>query len=209
MKGIYIFGASGFGREVAWLIEENRDYEILGFIDDNPNVLGTIINGYKVLGDSNYLLSKNEPVNVVVAIGRPLIRKKIVEKLSSNVNIIFPNIISKDVKKSNYITFGKGNIICAGNILTTNISMGDFNLINLSCTLGHDDILQNFITLYPGVNVSGNVSIGDCCEIGTGCKIIQGLSLVPEVIIGAGAVVVRNINEKGIYKGIPASKDNI
>lgn len=206
MKEIYIFGSSGFGKEVAWLLEENEDYQILGFIDDNPDVFGKVINGYKVIGNSDFLLSIDKPINVVIAIGKPLIREKIVTKLKRNHLISFPNIISKDVKMSKYVTLGEGNIICSGNILTTNINVGDFNLINLNCTLGHDDFLESFITIYPGVNVSGNVHIGNFCELGTGSKLIQGLSLVSDVVLGAGAVVIRDICESGTYVGIPAKK---
>lgn len=206
MKEIYIFGSSGFGKEVAWLLEENGEYQILGFIDDNPDVLGKVINGYKVVGNSEFLLSIDKPINVVIAIGKPLIREKIVTKLKRNHLISFPNIISKDVRMSKYVTFGEGNIVCAGNILTTNINVGDFNLINLNCTLGHDDILGSFITIYPGVNVSGNVCIGNNCELGTGSKIIQGLIIEHDTVVGAGAVIIRDIIESGTYVGIPAKK---
>ena len=59
MKKIVIIGASGFATEVAWLIEEinscKREWEILGFVDDNFKNLPKYINGYKVLGDINYI----------------------------------------------------------------------------------------------------------------------------------------------------------
>lgn len=77
-------------------------------------------------------------------------------------------------------------------------------IINLDCTLGHDDVIEDFVTIYPSVNVSGNVIVGECCELGTGVQIIQGKKIKPNTIIGAGAVVVKNIDQAGIYIGIPA-----
>lgn len=206
MKNIYIVGASGFGREVAWLIEELEEWNVIGFIDDNNGLQNTLINDIPVVGGVSFLNTINGEVNVVIAVGNPVIRKKIVEQLSSNSNIMYPNIIAKDVRVSKHIDLGIGNIICSGTILTINIKLGDFNHINLSCTVGHDVVMNNYITVYPSVNISGNVTIGNYCELGTGTKIIQGIEITENVIIGAGSVVVKDIIENGIYVGVPVRK---
>ncbi len=206
MKDIYIIGASGFGREVAWLIEELDDWNIAGFIDDNEKVLGTNINGFPVVGNTEYLIEQNKNINVVIAIGNPIIRKKIYDKLSQSNMVNFPNFIAKDVRISNTSQLGIGNIICTHNVLTTNISIGNFNHINLSCTIGHDAIIEDFSTVYPGVNISGNTRIKSFVEIGTGTKIIQGKTIDENIVIGAGSVVVKDLVEIGTYVGIPAKK---
>lgn len=205
-KDVYIIGASGFGREVAWLLEELEEWNILGFIDDNKDIRGKIINNIHVIGGIDFLKNKNEKTNVVIAIGNPQVREKIFNELKNNENLIFPNIIARNVKMSKYINLGIGNIICEGNILTTNIEIGNFNHINLSCTIGHDVILENYVTAYPGVNISGNVKIGNNSEIGTGSKIIQGKNISSNTIIGAGSVIVKDLCEKGTYVGVPVKK---
>ncbi len=206
MKDIYIIGASGFGREVAWLIEELNEWNIAGFIDDNEKIQNTLINDIPVAGGISFLSGVDKEINVVIAIGNPVIREKIVSILESNPNIIFPNIIAKGVRISKYIQLGHGNIICTGAVLTTNIKIGNFNHINLSCTVGHDAELKNYVTVYPSVNVSGNVTIGNSCEIGTGTKIIQGKHIGENIILGAGSVVIKDIAECGTYVGSPARK---
>ena len=206
MKEVYIVGASGFGREVAWLIEELDGYKVKGFIDDNELVQAQVINGIPVAGTVDFLLQKKEETSVVIAIGNPAIRMKIYNTLKDNPNLNFPNIIAKDVRISKYIDLGIGNIICSGSILTTNIKIGDFNHINLSCTVGHDVIINNFVTVYPSVNISGNVVIGDFTELGTGSQIIQGKNITNNVVIGAGSVVIRNIGESGTYVGTPVKR---
>ena len=206
MDNVYIIGASGFGKEVAWLIEENNELNILGFIDDNENVIGTKVNGYNVLGNIDYLISKVEDINVVIAIGNPNIRELIVNRLKAKSNIFYPNIISKDAIVSKYVDLGIGNIICTKSIVTTNIKFGNFNHVNLNCTIGHDVILEDFITIYPSVSVSGNVHINNYTELGTGSRIIQGKTLTSNVIVGAGAVVVKDLLEAGTYVGVPVKK---
>ena len=212
MKDIVIFGAGGFGREVQWLIERinERDsrtngvptWNLIGYIDDVVEK-GTQINGYYVLGKSDFLSDRTSPLAVVCAVGISKVRKKIIAKIIGNKNLYFPNLIDPSVQLSNYMEFGRGNIICAGTILTVNIKIADFCIINLDCTIGHDDNLSSYVTIYPSVNISGCVDIGERAEIGTGVQIIQGLTVGAGTIIGAGAVVLNTLPEDCTAVGIP------
>lgn len=212
MKDIVIIGAGGFGREVQWLIERINNarpdgagkgpWNILGYIDDGV-AAGTDINGYRVLGGVDLMASQTDPLSVVCAIGASATRKKVIGKIKSNSHLHFPNLIDPSVLASGFIKWGAGNIVCAGSILTVNIQITDFCIINLDCTLGHDAVLNSFVTVYPSVNISGCVSVGECTELGTGSKIIQGKCIGSETIIGAGAVVVKDIPDKCTAVGNP------
>ena len=209
MKDIVIIGAGGFGREVQWLIERINDssrkdsrWNILGYIDDNVEA-GTEINGYQVLGNVEYLLSTTTPLAATCAIGASKIREKIISKLRAQGNLFFPNLIDPSVLHSDLVQIGEGNIICAGTILTVNIQIADFCIVNLDCTIGHDDVLDSFVTIYPSVNVSGCVHVGKCAELGTGTQIIQGKNIGSGTIIGAGAVVVKDMPNECTAVGSP------
>lgn len=209
MENIVIVGAGGFGREVRWLISRINDvqmqFNIIGFVDDGFEA-GTMIDELPVLGGSDFLTNYQKEISVVIAIGSAKTRKSVAEKLMQNKNLVFPNLSDPSVVSSEKTIFGKGNIICAGTILTVDYEMKDFNIINLDCTIGHDVVLDSFVTIYPGVNVSGCVSIGNSSEIGTGTSIIQGITIGRESIIGAGSVVVKDIDGCGVYVGIPSKK---
>lgn len=208
MKSLIIFGASGFGREVAWLVERinkvRPTWDLLGFIDDNSEIQQMEINGYKVLGTTNDV-RKYPEADFVCAIGVSKVRKRIIEKLKSeNPDIKFATLIDPSVEMSNHVTIGEGSIICAHTILTTNISVGNHVIINLDCTIGHDARLEDYATLYPSVNVSGMTRIGRAVELGTGMQIIQGKSVGEHSIVGAGAVVVKDIPANCTAVGSPA-----
>src|SRR5699024_5366518 len=98
MKDIVIIGAGGFGREVAWLIEdinnESSGWNILGFVDDNESVQDKQLGDYSVIGKLDYLLDKE--LNVVIAIANPTIRRLIYNKLKHTKNI-FPTLINHNV----------------------------------------------------------------------------------------------------------------
>lgn len=208
MKDLYIIGAGGFGRDVAWLVERINEIEptwnIKGFIDDNESRWGTKENDYVVLGGCDYLKTLGE-VYAVCAIGAAKVRKSVIEKIQES-SIKFATLIDPSVLISKRVEVGEGTIICANSILTVDIKIGKHVIINLDCTIGHDNIIDDFVTIYPSVNVSGNVHLGECSELGTGMQIIQGKTVAKNTIIGAGAVVVRDIEVSGTYVGSPAKK---
>ncbi|MDD6291419.1 MAG: acetyltransferase [Lachnospiraceae bacterium] len=206
MKDLYIIGAGGFGREVAWLVERinanNPEWTIKGFIDDNEWIWGVEYDGYKVLGGSEYL-KRCENAYAVCAVGSAKTRKAIIEKYD-NSNIKYATLIDPSVILSDSVDIGEGSIICAGTIITVDITIGKHVIINLDCTIGHDSILNDFVTLYPSVNVSGNVKIGVGVELGTGMQIIQGKNIGANTILGAGSVVTSYVPNNCTAVGVPA-----
>lgn len=208
MKDLLIIGASGFGREVAWLVERinkaHPTWNLLGFIDDNDAIWGQKINRYEVLGGCQSI-SEYPNANIVCAVGAAKTRQMIITKvMASNPDVKFATLIDPDVIKSNLVEIGEGTIICAHTILTVNIIIGKHVIINLDCTIGHDAIINDCVTLYPSVNISGNTITGSCTEIGTGAQIIQGKKIGSLSIVGAGSVVVKDIPDKCTAVGSPA-----
>lgn len=208
MKDLYIIGAGGFGREVAWVVERINSikptWNLKGFIDDNETLWGSIEGEYHVLGGCEHL-STLEDVYAVCAVGSSNVRKKIIEKLK-DTSVKFATLVDPSVLYSNSVKIGEGAIVCAGTIITVDVNIGDHVIVNLDCTIGHDAVIDDFVTIYPSVNVSGNVLIGECSELGTGTQIIQGKKVISNTIIGAGAIVVKDCLESGTYVGSPAKK---
>lgn len=208
MNDLMIIGASGFGREVAWIVERinkvSPTWNLIGFLDDNEDVQNTTINGYAVLGIVEDVI-KYPDVYYICAIGASRVRENVVNRaLGVNPNIRFATLIDPSVEISNLVDIGEGTVICAHSIITVNISIGTHVIINLDCTVGHDAVIKDFATLYPSVNISGISTIGYCTELGTGMQIIQAKSIGDYTIVGAGAVVVKDIPSKCTAVGNPA-----
>lgn len=206
LKDIVIIGTGGCAREVLFLLEQNNQkqkvWNILGFIDNKNS---GEVHGYPILGNDDFLREYQGEIHAVCGIGSPILKKKIVERFQNDDNIIFPNLVANGVIADfENIDIGQGCIICAGSILTTDIKLGNFVTINMSCTIGHDVIIGDYVTINPGSNISGNVTINNCADIGAGTKVIQGKCIGEAAILGAGAVVVQDIPSGCTAVGVPA-----
>lgn len=211
MKDIVIYGAGGFGREVACLLKRiNNEVEptwnLLGFFDDG--VEAGISNEYgKVLGNINTLNSWDKPLSVVFAIGSPKIIELLFNKVD-NPNIDFPNIIAPDtlfLDREN-VRMGQGNVICSRCLISCNIEIGNFNTLNGYITVGHDSTIGDFNSIMPTVKISGGVTIGKRNFLGVNSVILQYKAIGNDTIIGASSVVLRNTKDGATYVGNPAKK---
>ncbi len=208
MKKIAIIGAGGFGKEVKMLIDQinnfKEQYIFIGYFDDSFKI-GTKIFNSTVIGSINDIKFFEESLSLVIAIGEPEIKEKIIKNIT-NPNIFFETLIHPSchigINCENFI--GEGSIITAGNIITVNTRLGRHVILNLNCTVGHDTVIGDYCSIMPGVNISGDVILSTGVYIGTGATIINRTKIGEYATIGAGAVVSKSIPSKCIAVGIPA-----
>lgn len=204
MKELIIIGASGLGREVAWIVERinahKQTWNLLGFLDDNLELEEKKINGYPWLGvvDS---ASDYPDAWYMCAVGSSRIRRSIINKIG---DVKYATLIDPSVLLSDTVSVGEGTVIGAYSVLGVNSFIGKHVLIRVDDMIGHDAVLNDFVTIYPSVNVSGNVEIGECTEIGVGSQIIQSKKVGHDTIVGAGSVVVKDIPSECTAVGSPA-----
>ena len=195
MKDIVIIGSGGIGREVAWIIEEinavNPTWNILGFVDDNSEMLGKELNGYRVLGGLNILDELESKPEVIVAIANCGVKKDIVAKLNNKFD--FATIIHPSVRISKYIEIGQGTIIYPGVILTVNTRIGNHVIISGNCGIGHDTVIGDYSSVLWGSCFSGFDVVGEECFIGVGTKVAQGVSIADSRRVSTGGIVREDI----------------
>ena len=206
MKNIIIIGAGGVGREVSLIIEKinklKATWNLIGFIDDNINSWNRIINGYQIIGGMDLLETLPLDTYVVIAIANYNVKKKIVNKINNKFK--FATIIDPKVYIHDYMTIGEGTIIYEGAIITANIQVGNHVIISPKCGIGHDSIIKDYVSLLWNVNVSGNDVIEEGVMMGSGSTVIQGKRIEKGSTVGAGAVVIDDIDSYSTVVGVPA-----
>jgi sugar O-acyltransferase (sialic acid O-acetyltransferase NeuD family) len=190
-----LIGGGGFAREIKSHIGNPK---IKCFVDDEY---------WKENDDYIFPLSKfdSKKYKVIVAIGDPKDRFDMIQKLPKDTKYFkFIHPSAQILGKDTFI--GEGSVICAGCILTTNITIGKHAHLNLQTTIGHDCRIGDYFTTAPGVKVSGNCKIYDCVYIGTNSSIREKITICDDVILGLNSGVVKNITESGVYGGTPCKK---
>lgn len=207
MKDIIIIGAGGVGQETIQLIKDVNKakslWNIIGIVDDNKALFGNLVNGVKVLGDINILNQIDREIYVICTISNSVIKKRIIEKIM-NPYIRYANLVHPSVIIDENVVLGYGIIIQAYCVITTNVVIGNHVQINPQCGVGHDSIINDFTSLYWNVNISGNVTIGKGCVLGTKTTIIQGKSVGNWTITGANSTIIENVPAYCTVVGTPA-----
>lgn len=214
MKDIAIYGAGGFGREVACLInvinqsKAEPEWNLIGFFDDNPKLKGEMISHFgPCLGGIEEVNAYPNKLAITIPIGDPAIVKALVEKIQ-NEHVYYPNLIRPDflVGDENTFTIGKGNIIQGGCSVSCDVTLGDFNVLNGSISFGHDAKVGSFNTFMPGTRISGGVTIGDNNFFGVGSIVLQLLKIGNDFRLGAGSVLMTKPKDGALYIGNPAAR---
>lgn len=205
-KKICIIGAGGSARETLFLLKDTLDKtqaiaDVACFMVDDEYYKVPIVMGVEVIRFSQFDAALYD---VVVALGDPINRKKIVERLPADTS--YATIIHPSAVISQWVEIGEGSIITAGVIVTCNIKIGKHAHLNLHTTVAHDCVIGDFFTSSAGVRISGNCTLGNGVYLGVNAAVREKISIVDNVTVGMGGIVVKDIKEAGVYVGVPVQK---
>ena len=203
-KKVVIIGAGGHSKVIADIVEKSNDI-LLGFLDDNLEKGKNIISNYSVLGkieDCLKIKEQDNEIEFVIGIGCNRIRKEIASKYKLNYyTAIHPSAqIGLDVKIED------GTVVMANACINPGANVGKHSIINTGAIIEHDNIIENYVHISPNSALAGTVKVGERTHVGIGAIVKNNITICSNCIIGAGAVVVKNIEEQGTYIGVPAKK---
>lgn len=211
MQDIAIYGAGGFGKEVACILNKINELEptwnLVGFFDDGV-VKDTPISHFgQVLGGLSELNAWETSIAIAFAIANPKVIDMLVNKIT-NPLVSYPNIIHPEVFFADLISFkiGRGNVIVRGCSFSVDVTVGDFNQMNSLSSLAHDVVMGSFNVLMPLTRVSGEVKIGNYNIFGLNTLILQQIKIGNHVRTGPGAVLMTKPKDGLLYMGNPARK---
>jgi sugar O-acyltransferase (sialic acid O-acetyltransferase NeuD family) len=205
-KRLLIVGAGNLGRELlCWardIPEDQRDWNIGGFLDDNQNALDGYTTDFPVISSiSNYIPQQNDVFSCAIA--DPKIKLKICNELLSKgatfVNVIHPTCVIGDHNR-----IGTGLVMCPFSSISTNVTIGDFVTINLHCVIAHDAEVGDGVTLSAQCDIMGFVKLDRGVFLGSGARMLPKTSAGEFSTIGAGCVVLDQVEANRTVVGVPA-----
>ncbi len=202
-----IYGTGGFGKEIYDVAcrenQKNNNWQKIFFIDDfKVSNSSCYLSTVYTLSDVLDSFSKDD-FEIVIAIGEPIVRIKIKEKLK-NHKIKLGNVIDPSAIISPTAKLGEGTIITSDCIIASSVIIGENVAINVKSIIGHDIKIANDVVISSMVNIGGACKIGAGTYLGMGSLIKEGIEIGDEVIIGMGSAVHHNIPNRMIALGNPA-----
>lgn len=204
MRRLAIIGTGGHGREALDIVHALNavapTYEVIGFLDDNREP-GSVAHPHQVPVLGPVELAVSLDAAIVVAVGQPAARRRIVENLGDfeSVSLVHPH-----ASIGSHVAYGDGLIMAAGARVTHAVRIGDHVHLNVDSSISHDCDLGSFITITPGARLSGAVSVGSGVWMGINSSAIQGVTISEDVTVGAGAAVISDLPPGCTAVGVPA-----
>lgn len=206
-RPLVLYGASDLGRDALSVIhalaEAGAPREVLGFVDDGPEKQGQTFLDVPVLGTREWLEGRAGAVDVLLTVGDPRIRRRIVKALEPEGHH-YATLVHPGAVLSPWVTLGEGVLVMAGCTFTVEIQVGAHAVINPGCTLAHDVRIGSYAYLSPGVNLAGRVVVEDGAYLGVGANVIPSRTVGAGAFVGAGAVVTRDVPPNRVAAGVPA-----
>jgi UDP-N-acetylbacillosamine N-acetyltransferase len=202
---LVIWGASGHALVVADAVRQAGEYEIAGFLDDDPGRRGAPFAEATVLGGRDELVRLRERgvTHAVAAIGD--CRGRVAcAALAAAAGLALATVIHPRAIVAPGVRMGVGTVLAAGAIVNPGCTLGDNVIINTGATVDHECRIHDGAHLSAGVHVAGRVEVGRLAWIGIGVVVKDRVKIGAGALIGAGAVVLSDIPDDVVAFGVPA-----
>ena len=203
-----IVGAKGFAKEVLEILFQKKALQNLYFFDNlAPAPPDKLFGEFPVLRNMEAVKDvflKTGDYTFTLGLGNPSLRYKL-NKLFSEAGGIPTSTISPTVEIGSFgNSIGTGCNILSGTIITNHVTIGTCCLINPHCSISHDSVVGDFVEMSPGVRVTGGCTVGSFSVLGTNSSILPQVKLGVNVVVGAGAVVTKDVPDNSLVVGVPA-----
>lgn len=209
MTRLVIIGAGGFGREVLGIARDIGAFDVVGFLDQDLSLYGTVIDGCAVLGDDGALadLARRSVSCACVALGEPRARKRAFDACRQ-LGLDLPTLVHPNAYLSPQARLGQGDVLYPGCVVMPGCVIGNGVLINAGVTIGHEATIADFCNLNPGVRLGGRVTLREGVFVGMGACLRERVTVAENAVIGAGSVVLHDVSPNATCYGVPAREQH-
>ena len=203
-KNLILIGGGGHCKSVIE-VAESTGYTIIGILD-RPEEVGKKVLAYEVIGvddDIPLYVDKAEFVITVGFIKNSALRIKLFNKVLEAGGKL-ATLIASTAYVSKYAKIGQGIVVMHQAFVNAGAVIGDNAIINTFANIEHDAHIGNQCHISTGAMVNGDCVVSDNCFIGSQSVLANAISICPDVVVGAGSLVRKNIVQAGIYSGNPA-----
>ena len=204
MSRLLIVGAGGHGKVTLDCALENKKYRRIAFLADDEAVGGELA-GHPVLLESRNSLERlaGEFDEFIIAVGDNHIRMEKTDHFIAN-GLRPATLIHPGAAVSAFAEISPGTVIFANAVVNAFAVIGRSCIINSGAVVEHDCVIGDGAHISPKVALGGSVSVGQKSWLCLGSIVANNLRIGAETVIGAGAVVLRDVPDGVLAAGVPA-----
>lgn len=201
---LIIWGASGHAAVVAEAARAAGGFTIAGYLDDDPARTGAAYFGGTILGTGADLPRfAAEGCRVIFGFGHCAARQRLAAAITA-AGIEPATVVHPRAWVSPTAVLGPGVFVGAGAMIQARARVAAHTIVNTGAIVEHDCEIAEAVHLAPGVKLAGGVRVGAGAWIGLGACVLENRGIGPAAVIGAGAVVVQDVPERALARGVPA-----
>lgn len=204
MTELILVAASGLAREALEAVRTQDRYDVVGFVDDNPERWGDVLNDVKVLGGLE-VVSEHPTAQLLVCAGKGASRQAIVERLGFD-DARYATVVHVDARIPASCSVGVGSIVLAGTVLTADVVVGRHVVTMPNVTLTHDDVVEDFATVCANVTLGGSVRVGQRSYLGMSSAVRECVTVGADAVVGMGSVILRSVPDGETWVGNPGRR---
>ena len=181
------------------------DHEVVGFLDEAPELEGTTAFGLPIWGPPCEVQQALDAgaEGTFLAMGDCAARARIAPQLEA-AGLEFVNILGPGAYVAPSARLGRGVIVGANAIVSSGVVIGELSIVFALTVVGHHSRVGAAVLLAGGSMLAGRASVGDRTLVGLGARVMPDVTVGKEVVVGAGAVVTRDVPDGARVAGIPA-----
>ena len=200
-REVRVVGFGGHGREVLECLrragsDRTGDPFTVSIVHDEHQPDPVLLARHRVRWESG-LPARSRPT--YLGVGSGAARRALAARTTAGLAVLDPAAAVGPT-----VSIGAGSIVFAFATVTVDVALGRHVHIGRGAAVGHDCVLDDFVTVLPLASVSGNVRIGEGTTIGTGALIRQGVTIGRDAFVGMGAVVLDDVPDGTTVVGVPA-----
>ncbi|MBU6081825.1 acetyltransferase [Allobacillus halotolerans] len=205
-KEVYIIGAGTYGEAMCELAEI-LGYDVKGFYDEDKKIINTKVMKKKVINKfSRISVESIKNKQFIVAIGNNKVRNEIMTRINK-LGGSTPTLIHPTAVISPSATIGKGVYIQANAYIWTKVRINDFCIISPGAVIAHHSSIGDACLISSQATVGASITIEKEVFIGMGSTTVTGIYKIGQKsTIGAGALVLKDVDSNAVYAGVPAKK---
>lgn len=201
MRKLIILGAGGYAQQLHFIVGRVGQHEVIGFVDDTGNSTDTVY-GVPVRNSPDEFNCASDELHLICAVGSISTRKRWYQKYSRKYQ--FASIVDISVIMAPDAVIGENVIILGNTVCSAGCVIRNSVNVNWNCLVSHHVTIGEFSNFASGVRATGSVQIAEEVDVGTNAVLVPKVNVGRGAVIGAGAVVLKDVPAGATVVGIPA-----